>query len=81
MPTARHSLAASVVNDRIYTFGGGEPGAPLGTVEVYDPATDAWTVKADMPRHGLAFDSRALAGSIYGVGVGDAITVSASDWE
>ena len=36
--------AASVVEGKIYVFGGGRKwgGSCLGTVQVYDPATDSW---------------------------------------
>lgn len=53
MPTSRHSLVASAVNGKIYAIGGriglGQEGPPLATVEEYDPITDTWTRKADMP--------------------------------
>lgn len=60
MPTAR-TTSTSVVDGKIYAIGGGKshkrrigPGwgwntIILPTVEMYDPATDTWTQKADMP--------------------------------
>jgi N-acetylneuraminic acid mutarotase len=60
MPTSRQSLSTSVVNGQIYAIGGAsfaDRFAPsLSTVEVYDPVTDKWTKKADMPtvRDGLS---------------------------
>lgn len=60
MPTAR-TTSTSVVNGKIYAIGGGKshkrrigPGwgwetIILRTVEMYDPITDTWTPKADMP--------------------------------
>ena len=61
MPTARVGPSAAVVGGKIYAIGGSEmkkfrvgPGwgysvKLLPTVEMYDPATDTWTQKADMP--------------------------------
>jgi len=54
MPTARQGAAAAAVDGVIYAIGGSE-GLPAGdrdlsTVEAYDPATDTWATKADMPR-------------------------------
>jgi len=59
MPTARNVSAIAVVDRIIYVIGGifgtpedyqtGEDVAVLSTVEAYDPATDTWTTKADMP--------------------------------
>ena len=45
MPTPRAGLSASVVDGKIYAIGGG---APVTTVEQYDPVTDTWTEKANM---------------------------------
>ncbi len=54
MPTPRWSQTSAVVNGKIYVIGGGtsqdEPNERLlFTVEEYDPVTDTWTPKADMP--------------------------------
>jgi len=53
MPTARQGLVAAAVDGIIYAIGGncGQPigDVDLSTVEAYDPATDTWTKKADMP--------------------------------
>ncbi len=61
MPTARSRVATLVVDGKIYAIGGAErkkfaigPGwghssKLLPVVEMYDPATDTWTQKADMP--------------------------------
>ncbi|MHC4686674.1 MAG: Kelch repeat-containing protein, partial [Planctomycetota bacterium] len=47
MPTARYVLSSSVVDGKIYAIGGDPAGA--STVEAYDPVTDTWTRKANMP--------------------------------
>ena len=61
MPTARSGMATLVVDGKIYAIGGSEvkkfqvgPGwgysfKRLPVVEMYDPVTDTWTPKADMP--------------------------------
>ena len=61
MPTARTGLLVEVVGGKIYAIGGAEtkkfrvgPGwgyssKYLAVVEMYDPDTDTWTQKVDMP--------------------------------
>jgi len=53
MPTARSLSAIAVVDGIIYVIGGygSKAGGILifSAVEAYDPATDTWTTKADMP--------------------------------
>jgi len=52
MPTPRMTHTSAVVNGKIYVIGGvsSEPGwEGLSNVEEYDPATDTWTRKADIP--------------------------------
>jgi N-acetylneuraminic acid mutarotase len=75
LPTARANLSAAVVNGKIYVIGGASKwnagptwGDVLSTVEVYDPATNAWTTGTAMPaaRSGLAAVS--VNGKIYAVG-------------
>ena len=72
MPTARGFHSANVVNGRIYVLGGSQdynPGARhVQTVEVYDPATDTWTQKGDMPRSIGAGFSSVVDGKIYVIG-------------
>ena len=61
MPTARAGVSTVVVDGKIYAIGGGQTkkfqrglgwvygGKLLPTIEMYDPVTDTWTQKADMP--------------------------------
>ena len=54
MPTPRYYPKVAVVNDTIYVFGGWyeERGVKIDypvRVEAYDPATDTWTRKKNMP--------------------------------
>jgi N-acetylneuraminic acid mutarotase len=70
MPTARFSLATSVVDGKIYAIGGCQAGTSPGmqTVEEYNPATDTWTRKADMPTARLALATSVVDGKIYAIG-------------
>lgn len=58
MPAARHSLAAAVADNKIYALGGvyfrlaPKTSNILNTVEEYDPATDRWSKKLEMPSAG-----------------------------
>ncbi len=58
LPTARGGTAGGVVSGRIYVAGGEafDPTRTFAQVEVYDPATNAWSEAPDLPtpRHGLA---------------------------
>ena len=45
MPTARWDGASAVVNNILYTIGGGLNGSEVNVVEAYDPATDTWTTQ------------------------------------
>ena len=78
MPTRRTFLCTCVVNGKIYAFGGVTAGGPGGNsvptaLEVYDPATDAWSRKADMPMSRNAATAGVVDGRIYVIGgvVGD----------
>lgn len=67
---ARHRAATAVANGRVYVFGGADgSGNPLNEVWQYDPVTNTWDQKADMPtrRYGAAA-ATAPNGRIYVVG-------------
>ena len=70
LPTARGFFSTAVVNDTIYTLGGGYPtlAVLLRVVEAYAPTTNAWTRKADMlsPRFGA--QATVVDGIIYNIG-------------
>lgn len=72
MPTPRWLLSTSVVNGRIYAIGGcsivNAAGPALSTVEVYDPVTDKWTKKADMPTARMGLSSGVVDGKVYAIG-------------
>ena len=73
MPTPRCALATVVVNGKIYAIGGsadtpGKLNMPLATIEEYDPVTDKWTKKADMPTSRNSFSASVVDGKIYVIG-------------
>ena len=53
MPTARNHLSVIATDGKLYAIGGQlhqeEDQKALRNVEVYDPSTDSWTRKADIP--------------------------------
>ncbi len=72
MPTQRFELATCVVDGRIYAAGGirsvtlGNAATPSHDLEVYDPATDTWTRRADLPGNaGGVCNAEAVNGRIY----------------
>lgn len=73
MPTRRYYPKAAVVNDIIYVFGGWYEVKDVKTeypvrVEAYDPATDTWTRKKDMPAPRVHPAVGAVDGKIYVIG-------------
>lgn len=74
MPTARCTFSTGVVNERIYAFGGAKGrtdplrSVPLQTVEEYQPATDTWTRKADMPTARNALSVSVVKEKVYAIG-------------
>jgi hypothetical protein len=72
MPTARGwiSPSSAVVDGKIYVIGGwdGIGSTPTSIVEEYDPATDIWTRKADMPTGRDSTATVAVDGKIYVIG-------------
>ena len=81
MPTIRTELSAVAVNGKIYVIGGvarssgwywdlAEATADelVSAVEVYDPETDTWTKKTDMPTARCGMGTVVVAGKIYTIG-------------
>jgi len=86
MPTARTIPAIAVVDGIIYVIGGlfatpadyqtGDPEA-LSTMVAYDPATDIWTRKADMPTARYLAAACVMDGRVYVFGGLTAYSLSA----
>jgi len=74
MPTARFVLSSEAVNGKIYAIGGvatlNPAGPVLDTVEEYDPVTNTWSPKADMPTASHALATGVVNGKIYAIGGG-----------
>jgi N-acetylneuraminic acid mutarotase len=71
MLTARRFHAAAAVDGIIYVVGGtgvGWPGALLPSVEAYDPKTDTWVTKANIPTARGMLAACAVDGIIYAIG-------------
>jgi N-acetylneuraminic acid mutarotase len=73
MNQARASLGAVVVDGKIYAIGGYKAwnrstDNAVGTNEVYDPATNSWTILAPMPTPRWGFAIVAWQGKIYCMG-------------
>jgi N-acetylneuraminic acid mutarotase len=75
LPTPRNRLAAGAVNGKIYVVGGtsGPSQSPVihATLEEYDPATDTWNPKADMPTARRSLAVAVLNGLLYAIGGND----------
>ena len=79
MPTVRSGVSVSVVDGKIYAIGGSKMkkiqvprgfktgSEELPTVEMYDPATDTWTQKANMPTPKKT-KTCVVDGKIYAIG-------------
>jgi len=79
MPTARHGMAAVVVDELVYVIGGTGGGGPLGTVEVYDPVADVWQTKRPMPTPRTSLAAVEWNGKIYAIGGSYTSTVEVYD--
>ena len=77
MPTARLDLSTSTVDGIIYAIGGttvtnvtewGGDFIEVSTVEAYDPRTDTWAKKTDMPTPRAGVSTSVIDGKIYALG-------------
>ncbi|HEX6886145.1 MAG TPA: IPT/TIG domain-containing protein [Planctomycetota bacterium] len=59
--------AAEVIDGRLYLVGG-LGGGSEGRLQIYDPATDAWTTGADLPWSGGAVATAVLGGRLHAAG-------------
>ncbi|MFZ0749514.1 MAG: protein kinase, partial [Pyrinomonadaceae bacterium] len=73
IPTARTGVGAAGINGRLYVFGGCTHNSDcrIGTtnvLEVYDPASNSWSVKSPMPTARSLMASAVIAGKLYVAG-------------
>jgi N-acetylneuraminic acid mutarotase len=74
MPYPRREFATATVAGKIYVMGGGDTQAPVipspatTTVQVYDPATDTWSMAAAMPVATRNHAAAVVNGRIYVAG-------------
>ena len=75
MPTVRAGAKTAVVDGKIYVMGGyagkdnqGVNFKFLKAVEMYDPQTDTWVRKQDLPIPRIQFGVGGVAGKIYAIG-------------
>jgi N-acetylneuraminic acid mutarotase len=72
MPTIRSGVSTGVVNGKIYAIGGYKPEGNttvlFSKVEEYDPVTDTWTKRADMPTTRIGLSASVINGKIYVIG-------------
>ena len=66
MPTSRHGHSAVVVDGKVLVLGGYGP-SPLATVEEYDPSTDGWRKRADMPAPRGFFGAATAKGFVFAI--------------
>jgi N-acetylneuraminic acid mutarotase len=78
MPTPRSSLAAAVVNNKIYAIGGFNY-RHLSTNEVYDPSTNTWLTKAPMPTKRSGIAAAVVNNIIYVIGGYDNFSTSTNE--
>jgi N-acetylneuraminic acid mutarotase len=93
MPTPRNALSTAVVDGKVYAIGGWGYDRPEGgwesidknltgqdfsTVEAYDPKTDTWATRADMPTPRSHMTVSALGGKIYAIGGGARVVAGRS---
>jgi N-acetylneuraminic acid mutarotase len=72
IPTTRAALSASVVDGKIYAIGGKimpfRQTTSSSAVEEYDPMTNQWSQKADMPITRANFSTSVVDSKIYAIG-------------
>lgn len=72
MPAPRHALKAAVIDDIIYAVGGTD----ARKNEAYNPQTDTWSTKANVPGTRTGYMVASAAGSLYAIGGYESSAVS-----
>ncbi|MGD6853116.1 MAG: Kelch repeat-containing protein [Candidatus Bathyarchaeia archaeon] len=75
MPTPRRDFAIAVYDNKIYCISGesgldSQGGVYSAVNEVYDPLTDTWTIKAEIPTPRYGMSANLVDGKIYVLGGG-----------
>jgi len=65
MNDVRNKCRATVLDGKIYVVAGVDEDKNVARVEVYDPATDTWTVLGDSPENATVPTVAAVNGTIY----------------
>ena len=68
MPTKRYSVGVAELNGKIYVAGGHSLSEYLTKLEMYDPATDTWTILPPMMTPRSEFALVASNGKLYAIG-------------
>jgi N-acetylneuraminic acid mutarotase len=80
MATPRQRPVAAFVRDKLYVVGGwGADGEPVQSLEIYDPATNTWTLGASSPGAFAASGVAVLGGKMYVVGGCEAASCGKQD--
>jgi N-acetylneuraminic acid mutarotase len=72
MPTPRGFFGTAAIEGKIYAIGGSinmqeqDPG--IGTLEIYDPQADTWSLGTDMPTPRADITANAVNGKLYVIG-------------
>ena len=72
LSSPREAMAVTTLNGQIYVVGGLSGGAPVTTVEVYDPPSDRWSARAPKPTALQGAGAAVIGGRIYVPGGCDA---------
>ena len=66
---ARQNMGVCMVDGKIYVIGGTRLHKLIfSTVNVYDPATDTWTIEDGMPGQRAGLSADLVNGKIYAIG-------------
>jgi N-acetylneuraminic acid mutarotase len=65
MPTARSGSAVTVMDGKIFVFGGERLGGTFNQAEVYDPAANVWAELAPMPMSVHGTGAVTISDTIY----------------
>jgi hypothetical protein len=89
LPLARSGFATASLDGLIYVMGGRDPASvvipapPIARVDIYDPATGAWTLGTPMARPMTDFVASAAGGRILAVGPTDSygLTIETQEFD